>query len=339
MDSKKQKGMYSMKLSFEQVKSAARGVARVEEIDGKINFFRFTAEQDDFYARRDKDFHRKSHASSGVILEFDTDSRNLGMSVEISSGSSRRFTAHSIFADGKRIGQLGSALAPELVRECYESSFNLGDGTKRVKILFPWAACSKVAALTLDDGASFTPVQKEKTVILFGDSITQGYDAAIPENSYASQLVAALDANGINKAIGGEVFCPELASLPDAVKPDLITVAYGTNDWSRFCRLPEDAAAFYRTLRATYPNTPIVALAPVWRADWQDCPDHSNFRLVAEGIAKIAEEVENVHFIDCFGFIPEDTSLYSDAYLHPNDEGFRYYAKHLIQAILRLHLN
>ena len=327
-----------MKLRFEQVKSAARGVARVEEIDGKINFFRFTAEQDDFYARRDKDFHRKSHASSGVILEFDTDSRTLGLSVEISSGSSRRFTAHSIFADGKRIGQLGSALAPELVRECYEGSFDLGDGTKRVKILFPWAACSKVAALTLDDSASFTPVQKEKTMILFGDSITQGYDAAIPENSYASQLVAALDANGINKAIGGEVFCPELASFPDAVKPDLITVAYGTNDWSRFCRLPENAAAFYRTLRKTYPNTPIVALAPVWRADWQDRPDHSNFRLVAEGIAKIAEEVENVHFIDCFGFIPEDTALYSDAYLHPNDEGFRYYAENLIQAILRLHL-
>ena len=339
MDAKKQKGMYSMKLSFEQVKSAARGVARVEEIDGKINFFRFTAEQDDFYARRDKDFHRKSHASSGVILEFDTDSRTLGLSVEISSGSSRRFTAHSIFADGKRIGQLGSALAPELVRECYKGSFDLGDGTKRVKILFPWAACSKLMALTLDDGASFTPVQKEKTIILFGDSITQGYDAAIPENSYASQLVAALDANGINKAIGGEVFCPELASLPDDVKPDLITVAYGTNDWSRFCRLPEDAAAFYRTLRATYPNTPIVALAPVWRADWQDHPDHTDFRLVAEGISKIAEEVENVHFIDCFGFIPEDTSLYSDLYLHPNDEGFRYYAENLIQAILRLHLN
>ena len=327
-----------MKLSFEQVKSAARGVARVEEIDGKINFFRFTAAQDAFYARRDKDFHRKSHATSGVILEFDTDSRNLGLSVEVSSGSSRRFTAHSIFADGKRVGQLGSTIAPDVASECYEGSFDLGSGTKRVKILLPWAACSKLIALTLDDGAGFAPVQKEKTVILFGDSITQGYDAEIPENSYASQLVATLDATGINKAIGGEVFCPELASLPDGVTPDLITVAYGTNDWSQFCRLPEDAAAFYRTLRKTYPSAPIVALAPVWRADWQDRPDHTNFRLVAEGIAKIAEEVENVRFIDCFGFIPEDTALFSDAYLHPNDEGFRYYAENLIQAILRLHL-
>ena len=325
-----------MKLSFEQVKSAARGVARVEEIDGKVNFFRFTAAQDAFYARRDKDFHRKSHATSCVILEFDTDSRNLGLSVEVSSGSSRRFTAHSIFADGKRVGQLGSTIAPEIACECYEGCFDLGNGTKRVKILLPWAACSKLESLTLDDGASFAPVQKEKTVILFGDSITQGYDAEIPENSYASQLVAALDANGINKAIGGEVFCPELASLPDDVTPDLITVAYGTNDWSQFCQLPEDAAEFYRTLRKTYPLTPIVALAPVWRADWQTRDDHTNFRLVAEGIKKIAEEVENVHFIDCFGFIPEDTALYSDAYLHPNDEGFRHYAAGLIRAVAEL---
>lgn len=325
-----------MKLSFEQVASAVRGVARVEEIDGKINFFRFTAEQDAFYARRDKDFHRKSHATSGVILEFDTDSRWLGLSVEVSSGSSRRFTAHSIFANGQRVGQLGSVIAPEIASECYEGSFDLGDGTKRVKILFPWAACSKLESLTLDDGASFAPLQKEKTVILFGDSITQGYDAELPENSYASQLVAALDANGINKAIGGEVFCPELASLPDAVTPDLITVAYGTNDWSRFCHLTEDAAEFYRTLRKTYPKTPIVALAPVWRADWQDRPDHTDFRLVAKALEAIAAEVENVHFIDCFGFIPEDTALFSDAYLHPNDEGFRYYADRLIPAVSAL---
>ena len=66
-----------MKLTLEQVRSAARGVARVEEIDGKITFFRFSAAQDAFYSRRDADFHRKSHATSGVILEFDTDSRNL----------------------------------------------------------------------------------------------------------------------------------------------------------------------------------------------------------------------------------------------------------------------
>ena len=55
---------------------------------------------------------------------------------------------------------------------------------------------------------------------------------------------------------------------------------------------------------------------------------------MAEGIQTIADEVENVHFIDCFGFIPEDTALFSDAYLHPNDKGFLYYANGLIASLV-----
>ena len=160
-------------------------------------------------------------------------------------------------------------------------------------------------------------------------------DAEIPENSYAARLVSALDWNGINKAIGGEIFCPELAGLPDDVTPDLITVAYGTNDWSRFGRLTEDTAAFFRTLRSTYPASPIILLAPVWRADWQD-PDRDDFRRVAQTLEQIAGEVGNAHFIDCFGFIPADTDLFSDLYLHPNDEGFRHYAEGLIPAVFKL---
>ena len=81
-----------------------------------------------------------------------------------------------------------------------------------------------------------------------------------------------------------------------------------------------------------------MALAPVWRADLHDRPDHSDFRLVAKALEAIAAEVENVHFIDCFGFIPEDTALFSDLYLHPNDEGFRYYAKELVRSISQLGL-
>ena len=36
-------------LSFEQIEKLAHGVARVEEGDGKISFFRFTKEQQELY--------------------------------------------------------------------------------------------------------------------------------------------------------------------------------------------------------------------------------------------------------------------------------------------------
>ena len=69
-------------------------------------------------------------------------------------------------------------------------------------------------------------------MIMFGDSITHGYDALNPSFSYANRLADLLNADFVNKGIGGERFFPTLAQLKDDIEPDYITVAYGTNDWA-----------------------------------------------------------------------------------------------------------
>lgn len=329
-----------MNLTLEQIRSAARGVARVEERDGQIAFFRFTEAQSLFYQQRDPDFFRKSKSTSGVVLEFDTDSENLSLEAEVSSGSSRRFIAHTVLVNGVPRAHLGDVLPPDRETGVLSGSISLGAGQKRVKILFPWAVCSRLRFLRLDDGSHFSPVQKDKTLILFGDSITQGYDSALPEHSYAAQLTAWLDWNGINKAIGGEIFCPELAALPDAAAPDLITVAYGTNDWSKCAgeALFHNSREFYRNLRRTYPDTRILALSPIWRADMDRENKACPFREVAAHLREVAREIGNADFIDCYGFVPQNTGLFSDAYLHPNEEGFRHYARGLIGQLSRLEL-
>ena len=48
-----------------------------------------------------------------------------------------------------------------------------------------------------------------------------------------ARLADALGAEEVNKAIGGECFFPELAATKEDFQPEYITVAYGTNDWSR----------------------------------------------------------------------------------------------------------
>ena len=323
-----------MILTFDQLRSIARGVARVEENDGLVAFYRFTEDQSRLYQQRDPDFYRKTKATSGVVLEFDTDSQNLTLDVSVTGGSSRRFSAHSIFVNGQRIGQLGDTIPGDMESIDMQGSFCLGAGMKRVKICFPWAAASRIRCLALDDGAALIPVQKEKTIVLFGDSITQGYDAVLPEDTYAAQLTRWLDWNAVSKAIGGEIFCPELAALPESNVPDLISVAYGTNDWSKcdFQELQKNCRGFYRNLRNTYPQTPIVVMAPIWRADMdrEDCA--CPFRQVAQLLKDIAQEIGNAIYIDCFAFVPQNTALFSDAYLHPNEEGFRYYAEALIRS-------
>ena len=59
--------------------------------------------------------------------------------------------------------------------------------------------------------------------------------------------IAEEDAEEYNKAIGGDVFFPSLAATREDFEPDYITVAYGTNDWSKCPReaLEENCKNFY----------------------------------------------------------------------------------------------
>ena len=328
-----------MKLTLAQIQAAARGVAYVSEEAALVRLHRFTPEQENMYRSTNADHYLRTFATAGVILEFDTDSKFLGLSAAVSLASSRPWFVHSIFVDGKPIGQLTGDLMPS--ETCYaQGRWDLGEGQKRVKIYFPWTACSMIQALELDDEAIFMPVVKPKKVLIFGDSITQGYDAALPEESYASILADNLDGNCLNKAIGGEVFRPELAVLRDEGPVDLITVAYGTNDWNG--RTPDlwihNAREFYTELRKNYPDTKILVLAPVWRGDWQSDKPGGDFRQVAQTLEEIAVQIGNALFIDCFDFIPHDPAYYSPDVLHPNSDGFRCYGEKLLEVLKKENL-
>ena len=322
-----------MKFTLEQIRAAARGVAYVSEENGMIRLHRFTPEQEDMYRDTNADHYYRTFATAGVVLEFDTDSKFLDLSVAVSPASSRHWFVHSIYVDGKPFGKLSGELTA--AETCYtQERWHLGEGQKRVKIYFPWTANSMIQSLELEDGAQFAPVAKAKKMLFFGDSISQGYDAALPEESYTSILADHLDGNCLNKAIGGEVFRPELAALKDDGSIDLITVAYGTNDWNG--RTPgqweHNARAFYALLRQNYPDTKILVLAPVWRGDWQASKPGGDFRRVAEVLQEIASEIGNAKFVDCFGFIPADPACYSPDVLHPNSNGFRHYGEALVNA-------
>lgn len=320
-------------LNFEQIKMLAHGVARVEkDDDGRIVFHRFTKEQQELYKTVSDDFYMKSFSTSGVSLEFDTDSEKLGLSVSISKGSSRGFFTHSIFVNGNRIGELSGEIKADSTDTVFGKQFRLGAGIKRVCIIFPWSVASALVALELDQEATIIPVEKERTMLMFGDSITQGYDAMSPEHAYAVQIADFMNAETRNKGIGGEQFRANLALLDDEVEPDVITVAYGTNDWAHSTRdvFEQSCKEFYANLRNTYPKARIVALTPIWRTDI-----HENKQIgvtlcyIAEYIKQVSENISDMITIDCMGFIPHSPQFYQTDGIHPIDEGFQHFAKNL----------
>ena len=329
-----------MVLNLEQLRAVTVGAARVEQQDSGFRFFRFTQAQEEAYQLRSADFYMKTFATANVRLEFETDSRELSLSVTAVPGSSRRFFAHDIYVGDRLIGQLGGKLEKDEEGKpipCTVSNrFSLGNGTKTVRIYFPWSACSTLHALSLDDGSTLRPVPKKRTMLIFGDSITHGYDADHPSLSYANRLADALCANARNKGIGGEIFWPELAMRSDEdISPDLITVAYGTNDWSARTKeeFERDCRLFYETLSARYPSAHIFALAPIWRVDWDRETKVGRLADVKRHLLQVTASLPNVTVIDCFDFLPHEKSAFRDLFVHPNDAGFGFYIDQLIDPI------
>lgn len=336
-----------MKLTFEQIKSAAWGAVRVEEENGNIRFCRFTKEQQDIYEGYNKDFHNKTFATAGVKLVFKTNSKNLTFKAALSKsirGSSRAYYSFDVFADGKMIGSINNhenVDIPDnyasivLQFDKAEKTFDLGDGEKTVKIYFPWSMCAILEEISIDDGASFDPIKPAKKLIAFGDSITHGYDALYSSNRYPAKLAEALDAEEINKGIGGEIFFPSLAESADDFAPDYITVAYGTNDWSHRNKKEfiKNCRAFYAALSKNYPDTKIFAITPIWRKDCGEMRDFGKFEDIEKCIAECVADLENVTLIRGFDLVPKDSEYFADLRLHPNDKGFDYYYKNLLAEI------
>ncbi len=323
-----------MKLSLGQVRDMARGVVDVAEEDGVFSFFRFTKEQSEAYARTgNRDFHEKTFATADVRFAFETNSPSLSFDYRFLRGSSREFGSFDVYEDGAMTGHFGLEIKDD---DFHHAEIALSEGVKKVELYFPWSRNARLADIALADGASFKSLRRPRSLICFGDSITHGYDAKYPSLSYTNILARALDADGVNKAIGGDQFFPELLETADPVAPDFITVAYGTNDWRHHDRefVEKRATAFYHRLAALYPAAHIFALSPLWRdARPSESPFGESVSAVHTVIENAVAGLPNVSVVRGYNLVPHLPEFFSDLRLHPNDAGFAIYAANLAKAI------
>jgi len=337
-----------MKLNLDQIKSITTGAVCVEKEDDKIRFHRFTDQQEILYGRggaeQNKTFNLRCVASAGIRFWFKTNSQTLKLKFEIREGSSRRYYSFDVFVNGKAVGYMDNFSSIPLPRNYTkvelphgkaEKEFALGEGDKEVCVYFPWSVCPLLEELSLEEGAYVIPVKPSKKLLVFGDSITQGYDARRPSVRYASQLADKLQAEEFNKGIGGEVFIPALAEIKEDFAPDYITVAYGTNDWSK--KTEEDfkvrCKAFFTALSQNYPDAKIFAITPIWRSDYKEKRAFGPFENVERLIREAVSPYQNITVISGFDLVPKSEDYFADLRLHPNDNGFVHYADNLYNKI------
>ena len=333
-----------MKLNLNQIKDITTGAARIEEIDGKVCFSRFTDEQRFLYKNRDENCYLRSLSSSGIKMSFSTDSENLSLIIDVSPGSSRKYFSVDVFSNDTCIGHIDNFKEEDMPKKYIETklpldenskTFSLGSGIKDITIYLPWSMNTVLKEISVDDGSIVTPKKRSNTLLAFGDSITQGYDALRSSDTYVAKLSRALDADEINKGIGGETFFPELALTKENITPDFITVAYGTNDWSLLDKptFQKNCIEFFKNLRNTYESAKIFAITPLWRTDVENITNLGAFSELEETI-KMACENLNISVISGMDLVPHDENFFADLFVHPNKAGFEHFYKNLYQKIV-----
>ena len=322
-----------MRLSLEQIKVAAHGALSVREEDGFFVLERMSEQVWNTYAPNQYQI-RECHTTAGTRLEFYTDSDYIAFGYRAHKGTNRSFYFFDVLVDGILRAHLG-----ELKYDFRKGDFRveLPEGCHKVSLYMPNTTRADLAYVELSNGASFESFKKEMKLLCLGDSITQGYDAEYPSLSYANQLADKFGAEMLNHALAGDHFRIKRVTRLEEFIPDVITMAYGTNDMTSDCyeTFTTEMAGYIKKLSETYPESKIFVITPLWRLD----KDKSTCGMTyEEGCALIAQEAgkySNMTVIDGMALTPHVPEFYRDLYLHPNDLGFMIYAKNLYSEIIK----
>ncbi|WWR55077.1 GDSL-type esterase/lipase family protein [Streptomyces sp. SCSIO 30461] len=166
--------------------------------------------------------------------------------------------------------------------------------------------------------------------VVHGDSITEGWWSTRPAHSWPAITGRALGLDTVNLGYAGCArgelpTAEQLARLP----AELLTLAFGTNCWSR---TPHTAALMYETVRAFvalvrrgHPNTPLLLLSPLLRPEAESTPN-----AVGATLTQLRTAMESaVHDLMAEGdrrlMLLPGRRLLTDRHLvdglHPNDSG------------------
>lgn len=281
-------------------------------------------------------FELRSRASAGVVIDCPKGAAAFTLKYCCSPGSSRDYYCLDTVVDGDVYAHTEGLLTESPMGEW---RVELPQDFKSAGIYLPCIARCEIISLEFEGIDRLEPLDKKPVILFLGDSITQGYISHFPFLTYTALTADRLGCDMINQGIGGEVFRPEMLEEAPVWRPDMIVVAYGTNDWRHTARevLAENSNAFIEKLLRVWPGTPIVMLSPIWRADG-DTPTEGGFRFreVHEIFELICAAHPGVRLIDGLSLMPHVCEMMQDAYLHPNEIGFMHYGERLSRAIAGL---
>ena len=135
-----------------------------------------------------------------------------------------------VWRKGKRVDEQRAEIGRHQVRL---SLIDSGSPEVRVTVYLPEGLRPEILSIR-GIGGTIAPAPPQPRWLAYGDSITEGWSASGPSLSWAMHVARNDELNAVNLGYAGsargEIPCAEaMAKLP----ADVISVAYGTNCWSR----------------------------------------------------------------------------------------------------------
>lgn len=301
-----------MELTYEQIQSLAFGFDHATEEENGLFFHRFSEKAEKLWGEIRGDFTDGAIEAAGIRLDFCTDSEYFAML----PSAPLQF---DILVDG--------IICQSTTPMTYDGQwgwlrFALPEGEHRVTVLFPYAQNCCIRKAELSDGASARPYTYDRKILFYGDSITHGAGAFSTYSSYACRLSRLLNADWHNQAIGGTFFAPKSYQEDLDFDPDIILIAYGTNDWGFFSgpdRMELRSRQYLDKVIARYPGKKIFGITPLWRSNNREIRRVGTFD-TARAIAKQAHLEHGITIIEGYDLLPNQTEFFTDG-LHPNNMG------------------
>ena len=312
-------------LDLAQIRSITLGAVDVYEQDGFYGFNRFTKNQRDKLDLRNYQFHKT--ATTGMRMEFTTKGGEISFDFEGFRGCNSHTLGITVLADGTPCYNVHVEQLPTTgTVSCRIPESGI---PTHVGIYFPNMAGIRIRNVNLPE--DFAPVVKKRKLLALGDSITQGFKAIFEHHTYVNILADAVDAEVVNQGLGGDVFYPDNLDPELPFAPDLITVAYGVNDWTQNILFTDRSQRYLERLTEIYPETPIVMLLPIWCVGDLGIHDGHTLPEVRAFLREVASRFPTVRVVDTVDFVPHLREYYLPDGVHPNDLGFLYYGTRLAE--------
>ncbi len=320
-----------MRLTFEQIKAITVGALEIEQCNDGIHFYKCTESQRKFWMSVNDFLDRMSAGSTGVRLDFHTDSDNI--TFRLANGGK-----YELYIDGLLRYQYNLNDAEEITLRLNDP---LGDELpkeKRVTLHFPSHGKGGILEyLELDDNSTVLPHTFDCKMLFIGDSITQGCGTKYDSLSFAYRVSDYFNADSVIQGLGGSGFREEsVEKIP--YDPDIILIAYGTNDfycYKTYSEFQVHVSAFLDKIYELYSKKKVFVISPIWRFIDRERPI-GTFQGCRKIVSDEAIKRSFIH-IDGLSLVPPIPEFFQDGVLHPNDIGYSLYAENLIKQ-LRLYL-